>query len=207
MSMFDFAEFSDERLQALCLSGSRDAETELIRRYAPLVERCTCGIKAFGGEQTDLVQEGMFGLVSAIRQYRPEAGASFRTFAEHCIRNRIHSAVKSASRKKHFPLKDCLSYEQLSEESDSRLSAVEEIFQRMPEDLVLARESREELFAALSDCLSALEKRVLHDYLNGLSYQEIAANIGKDQKSVDNAVQRIRRKLARNLNLGDFSKS
>ena len=149
----------------------------------------------------------MFGLVSAIRQYRPEAGASFRTFAEHCIRNRIHSAVKSASRKKHFPLKDCLSYEQLSEESDSRLSAVEEIFQRMPEDLVLARESREELFAALSDCLSALEKRVLHDYLNGLSYQEIAANIGKDQKSVDNAVQRIRRKLARNLNLGDFSKS
>lgn len=205
--MFDFAEYSDERLQSLCLDGSTDAETELIRRFAPLVERCTYGTTTDGGERTDLIQEGMFGLLSAIRQYNRASGASFRTFAEHCIRNRISSAIKSASRKKHFPLKDCLSYEQLSEESDSRLSADEEIFHRMPEDLVLARESREELYAALSDCLSTLEKRVLHDYLKGLSYHEIAANIGKDQKSVDNAVQRIRRKLARNLNLGDFSKS
>ena len=120
---------------------------------------------------------------------------------------RLLSAIKSASRLKHFPLNDSMSLEQLSEESDPRLSAVLEEFHRNPEDVVLARENQEELYKALSDCLSKYEKMVFSLYLDGRSYQEIGAQLGKDTKSVDNAVQRIRRKLARNLNLGEISLS
>ena len=152
-----------------------------------------------------VLQEGMIGLLSAIRQFDPDNGSSFRYYAEFCIRNRLQSAIKSASRKKHLPLNDGLSLEQLSEDSGSQLSATPEVFRQDPEDLVLARESKEELYAVLSRCLSKMENRVLEYYLDGLSYREIAARLGKDEKAVDNAVQRIRRKLARNLNPGDIS--
>ena len=98
-----------------------------------------------------------------------------------------------------------MSLEQLTEESDPRLTAVLDVLHRNPEDVVLARESKEELIKALSDCLSKYEKKVFQLYLEGHSYQEIGAQLDKDIKSVDNAIQRIRRKLARNLNLGDIS--
>lgn len=203
--MFDYAELSDIQLQKLASSGDRAAEETLAERYLQLVNACARSMTMAGGENKDLTQEGTFGLLSAIRHYDPESGATFHTFAEHCIRMRLLSAVKSASRLKHFPLNDGMSYEQLSEESDPRLSAVVEIFHRMPEELVLARESKEELYAALSSCLSAFEKEVFLLYLDGQSYQDIAGRLGKDPKAVDNALQRIRRKLARNLNLGDIS--
>ena len=205
--MFDYADYSDNELQLLAAQGNKEAESALTERYLPLVNACARPMKLLGGEGKDLSQEGVFGLISAIRNYDPQAGAAFKTFAEHCIRMRLLSAVKSASRLKHFPLNDSMSYEQLSEESDPRLSAVLDIFHRNPEDVVLARENKEELYKALSDCLSKYETNVLSLYLNGLSYQEIGKQLGRDTKSVDNAVQRIRRKLARNLNLGDISMS
>ena len=205
--MFDYAEMSDTELQALASQGDRTAEEQLAERYMQLVRICARPLFLAGGDSEDLIQEGMFGLLSAIRQYRPDGGASFHTFAETCIRTRLFSAIKTASRLKHIPLNDGVSLEQLSEESNPRLSAIPEIFQRMPEDLVLARESKEELYRALSSCLSKLEKKVLDSYLDGLSYQDIAVKLGKDAKSVDNAVQRIRHKLARDPKLGDFSKS
>ena len=203
--MFDYAALSDNELQALASGGESAAEEALVKRYLPLVQACAWPMKLFGGEKKDLAQEGVFGLISAVRSFDPDNGASFRTYAEHCIRMRLLSAVKSASRLKHFPLNDSMSLEQLSEESDPRLSAVLEAFHRNPEDMVLARESKEELYKALSACLSKYENKVFSLYLDGLSYQEIGARLGKDTKSVDNAVQRIRQKLARNLNLGDIS--
>ena len=203
--MFDYAEFSDIELQKLASAGDKEAESALTERYLPMVNACARPMKLLGGEGKDLSQEGVFGLISAIRSFDPQAGASFKTFAEHCIRMRLLSAVKSASRLKHFPLNDSMSFEQLSEESDPRLSAVLETFHRNPEDVVLARENKEELYKALSDCLSKFEKKVFTLYLDGLSYQEIGKQLGKETKSVDNAVQRIRRKLARNLNPGDIS--
>ena len=201
----EYANFSDNSLQAMAAAGDRGAEEALSERYMRLVRICARPLFLAGGSSEDLIQEGMIGLLSAIRSFDPESGSSFHTFAEICIRTRLLSAVKSASRKKHLPLNDGLSLEQLSEDSGSQLSATPEVFRQDPEDLVLARESKEELYAVLSRCLSKMENRVLEFYLDGLSYREIAARLGKDEKAVDNAVQRIRRKLARNLNPGDIS--
>ena len=205
ITMFDYAGFSDAQLQRLAAAGDRVAEEELVKRYMQLVRACSRPLFLAGGDSEDLIQEGMFGLLSAIREFDPDNGTSFRTFAEHCIKMRLYSAIKSASRMKHFPLNDGMSLEQLSAESNSQLSACNESFHRMPEDLILARESKEELYNALSNCLSKLESKVLDLFLDGLSYQDIASRLGKDTKSVDNAVQRIRHKLARNPKIGEIS--
>ena len=203
--MIDYATCSDAELQAAASSGDRVAEEALVERYMRLVRSCARPLFLAGGDSEDLIQEGMFGVLSAIRQFDPKGGASFRTFAEHCVRMRLLSAVKSASRLKHLPLNDGLSLEQLSEDSDAHMSAMSEILHQNPEDLILARERTEELYAELSKCLSKLEKQVLDLYLDGLSYREIAQYLKRDEKAIDNAVQRIRRKLARNPNFSDNS--
>ena len=120
---------------------------------------------------------------------------------------RLLSAVKSASRLKHFPLNDGMSFEQLSDDPSTQLSAFPETYRQSPEDLVLARESKKELYNAFTSCLSKLELQVLDLYLEGYSYREIAFKLNKESKAVDNAVQRIRRKLAKNLNSGVISRS
>ncbi len=203
--MIDYASLEDKELQSLASSGDREAEETLAGRYLRLVRACARPFFLAGGDSEDLIQEGTFGLLSAIRQYRADVGASFKTFAEHCIRMRLLSAIKSASQLKHFPLNDGVSLEQLSEDPGAQLSAIPEISRRSPEELVLERESKEELYAAFSKCLSRFELKVLDLYLDGLSYREIADILGKSAKSVDNAVQRIRRKLTRNLKSGDIS--
>lgn len=205
--MENYSKASDIDLQALAAAGDRDAEETLASRYMYLVRACARPMFLAGGDSEDLIQEGTFGLVSAIRQFSPGCDTSFKTFAEHCIRMRLYSAIKSASRLKHFPLNDGVSFEQLSEDPRAPLSAVSEVFRRSPEDLVLARESKEELYTTFSQCLSKFEKKVLDLYLDGLSYREIGERLDKEPKAVDNAVQRIRRKLARNTSLGDISNS
>lgn len=205
--MSDLTLLRDEELQQLAVSGDRAAEEVLAGRYMQLVRACARPLFLAGGDSEDLSQEGMFGLLSAIREYDPAQGVSFHSFAEHCIRMRLYSAVKSASRLKHLPLNDSMPLEQLSDDSSSHLSAAPEMFRRSPEDLVLARESKEELKNLYARCLSKLEKQVLDLYLEGLSYREIARRLDKDEKSVDNAVQRIRRKLAQTLHPGDISAS
>ena len=205
--MVNYSKASDIELQAMAAAGDRDAEETLAARYMYLVRACARPMFLAGGDSEDLIQEGTFGLVSAIRQFSPGCNASFKTFAEHCIRMRLYSAIKSASRLKHFPLNDGVSFEQLSEDPRAPLSAVSEVFRRSPEDLVLARESKEELYTTFSQRLSKFEKKVLDLYLDGLSYREIGERLNKEPKAVDNAVQRIRRKLARNTSLGDISNS
>ena len=205
--MRDLTVLHDNELQRLAANGDRAAEEALAGRYMQLVRVCARPLFLAGGDSEDLSQEGMFGLLSAIREYDPAQGVSFRSFAEHCIRMRLFSAVKSASRLKHLPLNDSMPLEQLSDDPSSQLSAAPEIFRRSPEDLVLARESKEELKDLFARCLSKMEKQVLDLFLDGLSYRDIAKALNKDEKSVDNAVQRIRRKLARSLNPGDISVS
>ena len=205
--MIDFFSLSDLELQQRAASGEREAEEALVCRYMQLVRACARPFFLAGGESEDLIQEGMFGLLSAVRQFDGNNGASFRTFAEHCIKKRILSAIRSASRLKHFPLNDGLSLDQLSEDSSLPFAAIPMAVQPSPEELVLARESREELYNAFHHRLSKLEIRVLDLYLDGLSYQNIARQLGKDAKAVDNAVQRIRRKMARDLPFGDSSES
>lgn len=204
--MTDYSKIDDSGLLRLTAEGDREAEEQLAERYARLVRICARPLFLAGGDSEDLIQEGMFGLLSAIRQYDPIMSASFKTYAEICIKRRLYSAVKSASRLKHLPLNDGLSLDYiLSAESQTQLAANPEAFRRTPEEQVLARESEFELTKAFAQKLSRLEKKVLALYLEGFSYEEIARKTGRDTKSVDNAVQRIRCKLARDPNLGDIS--
>lgn len=205
--MIEYDALNDTSLQELAVKGDREAEEKLAERYLRLVRICARPLFLAGGDSEDLIQEGTFGLLSAIRRFDPNASVSFKTFAEHCIKMRLLSAIKSASRLKHFPLNDGISLEQLSEESGANVSAFPEFFRRTPEELVLARENKEELYSAFLQCLSKFEIKVLDLYLDGLSYREIADKLGKSAKSIDNAVQRIRKKLAQNPNLGEISDS
>ncbi len=208
--MIDYAALEDRALQSLAAGGDRYAEEELVSRYMRLVRICARPLFLAGGESEDLIQEGMFGLLSAIRQYEPEHNASFKTFAEWCIRNRLRSAVRSASSLKHDPLNNRVPLELiLSDESQTQAVACAEFFQKSPEEQVLARENKkytEQLYLSLIDTLSEYEKTVLEYYLDGLSYKEIARKAGKSDKAVDNAIQRIRRKTAQMLKSGDISK-
>lgn len=208
MFMTDYTNFTDNELQRRAACGDGEAEEALAERYSRLVRICARPFFLAGGDSEDLTQEGMLGLLSAIRQFDGRSGTTFKTFAEHCIRNRLITAVKSASRQKHIPLNDGVSLEYiLSDESQTHTAAYPEAFRRIPEEQVLARESEKEFYSTFSRCLSELETDILHQYLEGLSYREIAVKVRRTEKSVDNAVQRIRRKLARQSNLGDISRS
>lgn len=204
--MKSYPDFSDNELCRLASKGDAGAENELVVRYSRLVRACARPFFLAGGDSEDLIQEGMLGLLSAIRDYTPEADTAFKTYAELCIRRRLISAVRSASRLKHAPLNEGVSFDEiLSEETQSNSAFTGEAFRRIPEEQVLARESTKNIISDYSRLLSPLERAILSHYLEGLSYNEIAEKTGKTQKSVDNAVQRIRHKLARHLNLGDFS--
>ena len=202
--MNNFVTISDEQLQSLAASRQSGAEEALAERYIRLVRVCARPYFLIGGDSEDLIQEGMLGLLSAIREYDPEKGASFKTYAEVCIHNRIQSAIRSAGRKKHAPLNDGIPLDDvLSDESKSQGA---QYFQRSPEEQVLARETEKEFSSIYSRCLSRFEAGILDLYLDGLSYQEIAVSTGRNIKAVDNAIQHIRRKLAK-LPSGDNSES
>lgn len=208
--MTDYLVITDEELQSMAVNGDACAQEELIERYSRLVKICARPYFLAGGDSEDLIQEGMLGLLSAIRSYEPESGTAFRPFAEVCIRNRIRQAVRSASRKKHDPLNGGVSLEYviLSEEEPELSASVQpEWFRRLPEEQVLARESEKEFYSTFSRCLSSFETEVLFHFLDGLSYKQIAVEVGRSEKAVDNAVQRIRRKLARQSFPGDISRS
>lgn len=197
---------SDNELLKMVEAGDRFAEGQLAERYTRLVKICARPFFLVGGDSEDLIQEGMLGLLSAIREFRPNNSASFKTYAEICVKRRIYSAIRTASRKKHEPLNEMVSLDEvLSDESASASQA--DAFRRIPEEQVLAQESADETIQAYSRCLSKFEAQILELYLSGLSYSEIAQGCGKTEKSVDNAIQRIRRKLARTQSFGEISNS
>lgn len=198
---------TDEALCESAASGSRVAEEILVVRYNRLVRMCARPFFLAGGDSEDLIQEGMLGLLSAIRTYQPERSASFRTFAEVCIRTRLISAVRCASSGKHTPLNSYIPFETPSFDGIAEFVPASGFPQVNPEDLLISREELQEHLDTAKDHLSGFEAKVLGYYLEGLSYQEIAAQTGRSAKSVDNAVQRIRRKLAQHFSSGDVSKS
>ena len=202
----DYSAYSDIQLLDLARSGDRAAEDSLILRYRRLVRACTRPYFLEGGDREDLMQEGMIGLISAMREYDAAGGAAFRTYAELCIRRRAISAAKSASRQKHAPLNDGISLDEiLSEENQNASFFTGQRFNRSPEDQVLARERERDLLETYSRHLSAFEAEILTHYLDGFSYQEIGEKCGRSLKSVDNAIQRIRNKLSRRITHGDLS--
>ena len=173
--------------------GDTNAEAALVSEYTQLVRVCARPYFLAGGDSEDLVQEGMFGLLSAVRTFAPQKGVKFSTYAEFCVRRRIYSAIRSAAGYKHTPLNSYISLESQQLDENSTQSAY---FLRNPEDFVIARESVGEVEEFLYGALSRFESGVLELYLDGLSYKDMATRLGKTIKSVDNAVQRIRRKLA-----------
>ena len=182
--------------EALCLSaaqGDPQAETELVRRYNRLVRVCARPLFLAGGDSEDLIQEGMLGLLTAIRSFDPKRDAAFRTYAEICVRSRMLTAVRAAQGGKHAPLNHSVSYEPpLFDGTNAYLFSSAE----SPEDVVIGREELRERLEALKGRLSKFEAQILPPYLDGLSCGEIAQRVGRSQKSVDNAIQRIRRKTA-----------
>lgn len=189
---------SDEALRGMAVAGDRAAEEYLVARYAQLVRACARPYFLAGGDSEDLIQEGMIGLLSAIRSFSPDREAGFRTYAETCIRNRLRSAVRTAARDKHRPLNHSISLDDPffdgNEDPRTYNAAADRL--QAPEDLLIGREEREGRMKALRNVLSGFEKTVLELYLAGLSQNEIAQRVGKSLKSVDNAVQRIRRKAS-----------
>lgn len=200
---------SDETLCALAASGNRNAEEELVLRYNRVVRACARPFFLAGGDSEDLLQEGMLGLLNAIREYNPDKVASFHTYAEVCIRNRLISAIKSAARDKHTPLNNYVSFETPFFDGLTIHDTCGTDYRRLenPEDTMIGREEVRERMNVLKGQLSGFEAKILTHYLNGLSYSEIAAEVKRSPKSVDNAVQRIRRKLAQHLVSGDISVS
>ena len=176
-------------------------------RYNRLVRICARPYFLAGGDSEDLIQEGMLGLLSAIREFLPGKGSTFRTYAETCIRNRILSAIRAAARDKHDPLNHYVSYETplLDGNTDRYPFTASRSPLQNPEDMYISREERRERLGTLKGQLSGLEAKILTLFLRGYSYAEIAVQVERSPKAVDNAVQRIRRKVARHISSGDFS--
>lgn len=182
----DYSQYSIPEL--LILSGrSHDAMRELILRHTRLVRACARPLFLAGGDNEDLVQEGMIGLLDAIRSYETERETPFEAYAALCIRRRMISAVRAASARKHAPLNESVP---LDEPQDLGSD---------PEAELLSRERTRELTEALRGRLTPTERSVLELFLDGFSYREISQRVGRAPKSVDNAVQRIRRKAAQLL--------
>ena len=197
----------DETLCALAAEGSRDAEELLVTRYTRLVRTCARPFFLAGGDSEDLTQEGMLGLLNAVREYDASKAASFRTFAEICIRNRLYSVLRAAARDKHAALNQSVPLDTPFFDGNSYTSGTSDLAQRDPEAYLIDREHTAALLSCVRKQLSEFEAKILGYYLDGLSCREIAETVGKPPKSVDNAVQRIRRKVARQLLSGDLSTS
>nr|WP_325213867.1 sigma-70 family RNA polymerase sigma factor [uncultured Oscillibacter sp.] len=197
---------SDEELCLLAASGNRLAEEALVTRYNRLVRTCARPFFLAGGDSEDLTQEGMVGLITAVREYDAGKEASFRTFAEICIRSRLYSVLRASARDKQQPLNQSLSLDDSHFDSNPLTSGTSNLAQRNPEDFLIDREHTAALLSGVRKQLSEFEAKILGFYLDGLSCREIATAVNKPPKSVDNAVQRIRRKVARQLLSGDLSK-
>ena len=198
-AQFDMEIASDEELCTLAAGGNRRAEELLVSRYHRLVRSCARPYFLAGGDSEDLLQEGMFGLIKAIREYDLHRDASFCTFAETCIRRRLYSVLKAANSNKHSPLNQSVPL------NPSLFDASASFAQADPEDDMIDREKAAALLEEVRKQLSVFEEKILGYYLDGLTCRENPDSMGKPPKAVDNAIQRIRRKTARQL--GDFSNS
>ncbi len=181
----------DEELIRRAQNGEKKLEEFLIDKYKGMVRKKAHAMFLIGGEQEDLIQEGMIGLFRAVRDYRPSKNASFATFASLCVERQIYKAIEISGRQKHRPLN---SYISLSEEN-SPLKNTEDTKQQNPEEIIIDRESTNLMQEKIKEKLSPFENQVLRAYLEGKDYHQIARQMEKSPKSIDNALQRIRNKI------------
>ncbi len=190
---------SDEELAQAAQAGDADAESVLLGRYRPFVRGKSRSYFLVGGDAQDVVQEGLIGLFKAIRDYDPAQQMSFRGFAEMCVTRQLITAVKSATRYKHGPLNSYVSFSRSVGDDDDGERVLADVLpaspQSDPAERVTSAERVRELQAYVDDALSDLEVEVLRMYVDGRSYVEIADVLRRRTKSVDNALQRIKRKI------------
>jgi len=202
----EYETMSDEDIVELARNSDDLALEFLINKYRNFVRAKARSYFLIGADREDIIQEGMIGLYKAIRDFRADKLASFRAFAELCITRQIITAIKTATRQKHIPLNSYVSLNKpiYDEESDrTLLDIISGTKVTDPEELVISQEEFDDIESKMSEFLSDLEWRVLMYYLEGKSYQEIADDLCRHVKSVDNALQRVKRKLERYLEKRD----
>ena len=198
----DFAAMTDEEIVLLCQDGDPVAHEYLLNKYKNFVRSKARSYFLIGADHEDIVQEGMIGLYKAIRDFKQNKLSSFRAFAELCITRQIITAIKTATRQKHIPLNSYVSLNKplYDEESDrTLLDVMTEDVPNNPEDMLINREDLSVIEGRIGQMLSDLEKQVLVRYVEGKSYVEISEEMGRHVKSIDNALQRIKRKLLKYL--------
>ncbi len=193
---------TDEEIVAEARNGDNRALEYLLYKYQNFVKAKAKSYFLIGADKEDIYQEGMIGLFKAIRDFRTDKLASFKAFAELCVTRQIITAVKTATRQKHIPLNTYVSLNKpiYDEESDrTLLDIISGVKVSDPEELVISREEVESIENEIGEVLSDLEMEVLMSYLDGKSYQEIACDLDRHAKSIDNALQRVKRKLEKCL--------
>jgi RNA polymerase sporulation-specific sigma factor len=193
---------SDEDLVEAVRNGDSFALEYLIQKYRNFVRAKARSYFLIGADREDIVQEGMIGLYKSIRDFREDKLASFKAFAELCITRQIITAIKTATRQKHIPLNSYVSLDKPIYEEDSDrtlLDVIQTARVSDPEEMIINQEEFDDIELSMSELLSDLERKVLMLYLDGRSYQEIAVDLDRHVKSIDNALQRVKRKLEKYL--------
>ncbi|WP_246945641.1 RNA polymerase sporulation sigma factor SigH [Bacillus pinisoli] len=203
-----FEELEDEIVVDYVHQGNAEALDYLINKYRNFVRAKARSYFLIGADREDIIQEGMIGLYKAIRDFKEDKLSSFKAFAELCITRQIITAIKTATRQKHIPLNSYVSLDKpiYDEESDRTLMDVISGAKILdPEELIINQEEFDDIEVKMAELLSDLERKVLVLYLDGQSYQEISEELNRHVKSIDNALQRVKRKLERYLELREIS--
>ncbi|MEW5323233.1 RNA polymerase sporulation sigma factor SigH [Geobacillus thermoleovorans] len=204
----DYHQLDDEQLVALVHEGDGEALDFLIHKYQNFVRAKARSYFLVGADREDIVQEGMIGLYKAVRDFKGDKLSSFKAFAELCITRQMITAIKTATRQKHIPLNSYVSLDKpiYDDESDRTLMDVLSGTQLTdPEQLIVNREEVDDIELKMAELLSDLERKVLALYLDGRSYQEISEELNRHVKSIDNALQRVKRKLEKYLEYREIS--
>ncbi|SDS55874.1 RNA polymerase, sigma 30 subunit, SigH [Paenibacillaceae bacterium GAS479] len=207
-STHDYDCRTDEDIVEAVRIGDSEALEYLINKYRNFVRAKARSYFLIGADREDIVQEGMIGLYKSIRDFRGDKLASFKAFAELCITRQIITAIKTATRQKHIPLNSYVSLDKPIYDEDSDRTLLDVICGTRvsdPEELMINKEEFVGLEDKMSEILSDLERKVLMLYLDGRSYQEIAVDLDRHVKSIDNALQRVKRKLEKYLELRNVS--
>ncbi|GKH33038.1 RNA polymerase sigma-H factor [Faecalicatena contorta] len=195
---------ADEQLILEFRKGNSEIMDYLMVKYKTMVRKKARAMYLIGGENEDLIQEGMIGLIKAVRDFSPSQGASFASFAELCVSRQMYTAIEASKRKKHMPLNSYISLYEAGEGTDEEkkiplIDTIEPVVENNPETLYFGREMTEVFVEELKGNLSALENHVLYLHLMGTDYKTIAELLGKSPKAIDNALQRIRGKAEKLL--------
>lgn len=195
-SLEDYGKYSDEELLSRFGKNKTDIMEYLLGKYKPLVRKKANALYLIGGDTDDLIQEGMIGLFKAVESFDANMDTSFFHFAELCITRQMYSAVEASRRKKHAPLNSYVSlYDEAGENGVRLADVLSEEGEKNPERMFIDRETFLQDLEKLSENLSTMERQVLDGILEGLNYKQIAAKLGKSPKAIDNALQRIKRKV------------